>query len=68
MGGKLKTGGKVPGKPEVAGNSYQNDKVKALLSPGELVVDRETMADDGPAGQAARFLAAVIAAKKKGRK
>lgn len=61
----LQSGGAVPGSAEVAGNSYSNDKVKALLSPGELVVDRETMKDQGKAGQAARFLAAVIAAKKK---
>jgi hypothetical protein len=68
VGPALKAGGKVPGKAPVAGNSYKNDIVRADLSPGELVVDRETMADHGPAGQAARFLAAVIQAKKKGRK
>lgn len=68
VGSQLQTGGNVPGKAKVQGNSLKNDKVKALLSPGELVVDRETMADKGAAGQAARFLAAVIAAKKKGAK
>jgi hypothetical protein len=68
VGSKLKTGGGVPGKAKAKGNSYSNDTVKALLSPGELVVDRETMSDGGPAGQAARFLAAVIAAKKRGGK
>lgn len=68
VGSKLQAGGSVPGTAQVQGNSYQNDKVKALLSPGELVVDRDTMADQGPAGQAARFLASVIEAKKKGKK
>ena len=59
-------GALVNGTAPVPGNSYENDKVEALLSPGELVVDRETMADGGKAGEAARFLAAVIAAKKRG--
>lgn len=68
VGSKLKGGGHVPGKPKVKGNSYANDNVKALLSPGELVVDRETMNSGGKAGEAARFLAAVIAAKKRGAK
>lgn len=67
VGNGLKAGGNVPGQAQVPGNSTQNDNVKALLSPGELVVDRETMADKGKAGQAARFLAAVIAQKKKGK-
>src|SRR6478609_1124751 len=65
VGSKLKSGGRVPGKPKFRGNSYANDTVKALLSPGELVVDRETMMDPGPAGQAARFLAEAIADRKR---
>lgn len=68
VGHSLKTGGGVPGQAKVSGNSYSNDTVKALLSPGEVVIDRETMADKGPAGQMARTLSAIIAAKKKGRK
>lgn len=67
VGSKLKQGGSVPGKAVAAGNSYQNDKVKALLSPGEGVIDRETMMDKGPMGQSARALMAAIEAKKKGR-
>ena len=33
-------GGNVPGMPEVSGDSRRNDKVHALLSPGEVVVPR----------------------------
>jgi len=68
VGSALQAGGGVPGQASVPGNSLANDKVKALLSPGELVVDRETMKDPGQAGQAARFLAAVIEAKKRAKK
>lgn len=37
-------GGKVPGKAEVPGDSMLNDKVPAMLSPGEVVMPR-TMVD-----------------------
>lgn len=67
VGNQLKSGGHVPGKAKVKGNSYQNDNVKALLSPGEGVIDRETMNDQGPMGQSARALMAAIAAKKGGK-
>lgn len=67
IGSKLKKGGHVPGKAKVKGNSYKNDNVKALLSPGEGVIDRETMQDPGPHGQAARALIAAINAKKGGK-
>ena len=36
-------GGKVPGQPEVPHNDPQNDKVKAMLSPGELVIPLDAM-------------------------
>lgn len=36
----MKLGGHVPGQPEVAGDSEQNDTVPAMLSPGELVIPR----------------------------
>ena len=38
-------GGVVPGKAEVDGDSYANDKVPAMLSPGEVVIPR-SKADD----------------------
>lgn len=40
-------GGDVPGKSKMKGNSDKNDKVPALLSPGEIVLPRSvTMAPD----------------------
>jgi hypothetical protein len=33
-------GGEVPGTPEVPGDSRRNDKVHAMLSPGEVVIPR----------------------------
>jgi hypothetical protein len=68
VGGKLKSGGGVPGAAAVKGNSYKNDIVDAKLSPGEGVIDRETMNDPGPAGQMARLLMTMVEAKKKGKK
>lgn len=62
----LLSGGNVPGKAEVKGNSKENDKVPVLLSPGEEVIDRETMQDPGPVGKAARMVAAHIKAKNGG--
>lgn len=38
-------GGHVPGKAEVPGDSYANDKVPAMLSPGEIVVPRSKAKD-----------------------
>lgn len=48
-GGKVhnyKQGGQVPGEAKVAGDSPENDTVRARLSPGELVVPRTVMSDD----------------------
>lgn len=39
-GGYASGGGKVEGKAEVMGDSPRNDKVPAMLSPGEIVVPR----------------------------
>lgn len=38
-------GGVVPGKAEVPGDSYSNDKVPAMLSPGEIVIPRSKAND-----------------------
>ena len=38
-------GGRVPGKANAPGNSYKNDTVPALLSPGEFVLPRSVTAD-----------------------
>lgn len=58
-------GGKISGKSEVPGNSPENDKVPALLSPGEVVIDKETLADKGAIGKAARMVADHIAQRNK---
>jgi hypothetical protein len=59
----MRTGGKVPGKPKVGGakDSYANDTVPAKLSPGEIVLPRSVTKSDDPAGNAAKFVAAVLA-------
>lgn len=49
--------------PKKSGDSYSNDTVPAMLSAGELVVDKDTMNDQGPIGQMARALAQHIEAK-----
>lgn len=41
------TGGDVPGRPTVPGDSLKNDKVHALLSPGEVVVPRTIASNPG---------------------
>jgi hypothetical protein len=63
---KLKAqGGHVPGKAKVKGNSYSNDTVKALLSPGEVVIPKSVMESGDPARGAAQFVQAVMAKKRK---
>lgn len=46
-GGVMMQAGGVPGQAEHAGDNYANDKVPAMLSPGEVVVPRSVIAD-GP--------------------
>jgi hypothetical protein len=38
-------GGRIPGEPEVDGDSYKNDNVPAMLSPDEIVVPRSKAQD-----------------------
>lgn len=59
----MKQGGKVPGKAEVDGDSYANDKVPAVLSPGEIVVPRSITQSPDAAKKAAEFVAAVLSRK-----
>lgn len=68
VGKVLKSGGHVPGKANIAGNSYSNDNVKALLSPGEIVLPRSVTKSGDPVGNAAKFVAAVMAKKGMGGK
>lgn len=65
---RLKSGGQVPGQPKVDHDAYKNDTVSAKLSPGEVVIDLNTLKDKGKLGQMARFVAANIERKKSGRK
>lgn len=67
VGSQLKSGGPVPGQAKVQGNSYQNDNVKALLSPGEVVIPRDVMQSKNPSEGAAKFVAAILAKKKGGK-
>lgn len=64
----LKSGGQVPGKAKVNHDAYKNDTVPAMLSPGEVVIDLNTLKDKGKLGKMARFVAANIERKKAGRK
>jgi hypothetical protein len=69
-GGLMKKGGPVKAanakeKAQVPGDSLKNDKVPAMLSEGELVIDRDTMKDPGPMGQMARALAMHISKRNK---
>jgi hypothetical protein len=65
VGDQLKFGGHVPGKAKVKGNSYKNDNVKALLSPGEIVIPRSVTQGKDPIRGAAEFVRAVMAKKGK---
>lgn len=58
---ELKSGGAVPGHAQAPGNSYSNDTVKAMLSPGEVVIPRSVMQSKNPAEAAKQFVAAVLA-------
>lgn len=64
VGTKLKSGGHVPGTPKVPGNSYSNDTVKALLSPGEVVIPNSVMQSQDPVRGAAQFVQAQLAKKR----
>lgn len=65
IGSKLKQGGHVPGQAKVKGNDYKNDTVKALLSPGEVVIPRSVMQSGDPVNGAASFVRSVMAKKGK---
>ncbi len=52
----LQKGGNVPGKAAVKGNSLKNDKVPALLSPGEVVIPRSITESPDMEKKAIEFL------------
>lgn len=63
FGKALLKGGQVGGKAKASGDNIKNDTQPAMLSPGEEVIDRETLQDPGPMGQMARTVAAHVNAK-----
>ncbi len=68
----FRSGGKVNAtspkeKAVKGGNSYANDKIPAVLSEHEIVLPRSVTLSKDPVGNAAKFVAQVIA-KRKGRK
>jgi hypothetical protein len=68
MGTRLKSGGQVPGKPKVGHDAYKNDTVSASLTPGEVVIDLDTLKRNDKLGKMARYVAQNMARKKVGRK
>lgn len=65
VGAALKTGGGVPGQAKVKGDSLKNDTVAAKLSPGEIVIPRSVAQSKNAPEAAAKFVAAILAKKKK---
>ncbi len=49
-------GGNVPGKPKVEHNSYSNDTVPAMLSPGEIVIPLDELNKGNPGDAAKAFV------------
>lgn len=58
-------GALVPGKAKVDHNSYSNDTVKAMLSPGECVIPLDVMNSNNPAENAKKFVQELIDKKNK---
>lgn len=58
---KYASGGMVPGKATTAGDSVKNDKVKAMLSPGEIIIPRTHASTPE---KAADFVRAVLAKRR----
>jgi hypothetical protein len=57
-------GGAIPGRASKAGNSYSNDTVPAMLSPGEIVLPRSVTQDPAAAEKAKQFVEAIKKRKK----
>jgi len=68
----FRTGGKVNAtdkkeKAVKSGNSYSNDKIPAVLSEHEIVLPRSVTLSQDPVGNAAKFVAGVIAKRRSGK-
>ena len=64
---KAAHGGIVTGQPKVQGDSEANDQVRAMLSPGEVVIPRSIVEHEDAPVKAAKFIEA-IKKKHEGRK
>lgn len=64
----MKSGGQVPGVAKVPHDSLKNDTAPAMLTPGEVVIDLNTLKDKGKLGDAARFVQAALNKRKMGTK
>lgn len=62
------TGGKVPGRAQVRGDSYSNDTVNAKLSPGEIVIPRSILEGKNPVQMAAKFVESELLKQHKSKK
>jgi len=60
-GANYKSGGHIPGKANVPGDSLKNDTVPIMVSPGEIVIPRSVLSTPDAPAQAAKFVAAVLA-------
>jgi len=56
----FKQGGQVPGTPQVKHDDIKNDVVDAKLTPGEIVIDLDTLKEKGKVGDAARMVAEAL--------
>lgn len=56
----IKEGEKIPGKPKVSGNSYENDVVPKKLEEGGVVIPNSIMQSEDPAGAAADFVKKLV--------
>lgn len=66
MAMKAAKGGTVPGQPEVDHNSYQNDKVHAMLTPEEIVLPLSVTKAKDPGMAAKMFVDQIKSKTKKG--
>ncbi len=69
LGRALMAGGGavVPGKVKHEDN-LKNDKVSAMLSPGEIVIPVSIAQGKDPAGESAKFVAAIMSKRRHGKK
>lgn len=56
----IKEGEKIPGKPKVKGNSYENDTVPKKLEAGGVVIPNSIMQSEDPVGQASEFVKKLV--------